>query len=563
MANRFMYKKNAFLIVDPDGELSTGARFLNVDREGKETSRLFYSNSFDKEDEFETAIALNHELTHYIQELTMNACIADGYLTDYIKGYLALASRIPGIEFPLPFDDETKFRKLLSETVSEDDKDTLETLKMLKDIYTSVFMDSFKEENFEKYGSDVPEEEKKYYKISFKDLVESHAYHKAYWDYYGRNQDATDSCQMLHSLAMKNDLYPYVFENGKLETDGFKSNIFYRSMYMLPYYLQLRAFPMDRVKSDYVNYCNLQIPYRYSDSVGNWFHSLSLLITETALGIPGVEYIIKQVQEGCDKRQFSPGYRFFKILDTIHKDPNFLFESVDGEDFCITFFNHIAKDNGWLSYEETAKTMYYSIHQRTEYNHEVIAHYQQNLWVEKQKDLKHFVHRIPIEIINKFVLPILIQQKWGINIEIHLDHSIFDESTRTDFYTEYFKSQINKYQFIEGTTKNDELLSKIHHNCHGAIREIINRLFAADAREAHTKSKEYHCPLANGGCQNYCEQCSSFKSFNNVTMYCSNKILRMGNSKRYLEDGGGNTPDCMYFNYMLDNGFEECNLNFK
>lgn len=563
MASNFFYKKNAFLIVDPNEQLSTGAEFLYIGQGRKSTTKLLYSASFETEDDFDYAIALDHELVHYIQDLTMNACIADGFLTDFIKGCLVESSKIDGIEFPLPFNDSAKFDEVVNSLQSEDDKNTLITLKLLNDIYNTIFINSFEDENFEKYGLNISDQERKKYRLTFKDLVESHAYHKGYWDYYCRNQEHNNGCEIIHSLTYKNNLYPYSYDNDIFSCENFRENIFYRKMYMMPYYLALISFPIENIKKNYVNYCKLQIPYKYSSSIGNWIHALFLLIIETALSIPGIEYIIKQVQEGKNMNEFSPSYRFFKILDTIKKNPDFLFKSVEGEDYCITFFNYVAADNGWLNYDETNSTMIYSLQHRASLNDEVIVHYQMNLWIEKNKDIKHFIHKLPIHIINRYALPLLIQQDMGINIEFHMGNLIQDESTLTDFYTEYFRSDIKKYQCLEGSKDDKEIMSKIYHNCHGAIREIVNRLFAADLREAQTKNKEYRCPLANGGCQNRCGNCSSFKSFDQATVNCSNKILRTHKFKLFVENGNGNEPDCMYLNYMLDNGFNINKINFK
>ena len=476
------------------------------------------------------------------------------------------ASNIKGVSFPIPFEDTIKFQNIVNSLDSKDEKDLLKNLKLLNDIYKSIFLDSLEDENFEKYGLNVSEQEKSRFRISFKDLVESHAYHKAYWDFFGRNQEQSKSCEILHSLTVNNNLYPYSYDNDIFKCEDFRNNIYYRKWYMMPYYMVLLSFPIEEIRKDYVNYCNFHIPYKYSASAGNWVHALFLLIIETALGIPGIEYIINEVQNGQDMKVFSPVYRFYKILDTINLDPAFLFETVEGEDFCITFFNHIAKENGWINYEKTVSTMSYSIENRAQLNHEVIVHYQLNLWREKIKSPKHFIHKIPIHIINQFSLPLLIQQDWGINIEFHMGNFIQDQSTVTDFYTEYFRSDIKKYEFLEGSNDNKEILTKIFHNSHGAIREIVNRLFAADVRQAYIRNNEYRCPLAKGGCQNCCPQCASFKSFCEVTSNCNNEILRydkFNGYKRYIGGGMGNTPDCMYLNYMLDNGFDINNLNFK
>jgi hypothetical protein len=573
MPYTFKYKKSSFFINDPKKE-------LNFDDYGWFQSYLLgKSPIMELRKEFaEMLIAIDHELIHYVQDLMINACISEGFLTDYITGLLSRVSGIKGIKIPLPFQDDQEYKKIISALNSPEEIKILEDLYLLVKLYNELFIINYEDENLEKYGPNLLKEESEKYHLSFKDLIESYAYHKAYWDFFCINRSPHRGCEMLHSLSLEYDLYPYSYDQGIFECNDFRRKIYWRKSYMLPYYLILKSFPIKTILQDYVNYCNHDIPRRYYRSPAKWMHNLFLLIMDTALGIPGIDYIINETKEGADIKIFSPAYRFFKILDTINKNPQFLYESVESANYRL-FFNYIASANNWLNYEKTVVSMHESINRRAENNGSVIINYIKKVWERRYKGSDDLINMRPAELIEKYCLPVIIQQKAKIGITFHNDYGSWDKSfydkesddlekvkwdilrPNDNFYSVFLKSSQKRYQIVRRIDNRTVRTNKNDDNSSEAIREILIRLFSADAREAMTLKHEYHCPLAKGGCPNICMNCSSFKSFKDATLNCMNKIEIKDQGWVYYDNEEGDVPDCMYLVYLLLYGFININFN--
>ena len=243
MPYTFKYKKSSFFINDPKKE-------LNFDYYGWHLAYLRGTVPIMKlrEEIVEMLIAMDHELIHYVQDLMINACINEGFLTDSITALLSKVSGIKGIMIPLPFQDDQKYNKNISSLNSPEEIKILEDLYLLVKLYNEIFIISHEDDSLEKYGPDILNEESEKYHLSFKDLIESFAYHKAYWDFFCINRSPQPGTEMLHSLSLKYDLYPYSYDKDRFECNDFRRKIYWRRTYMLPYYLVLRSFPNKKLR---------------------------------------------------------------------------------------------------------------------------------------------------------------------------------------------------------------------------------------------------------------------------------------------------------------------------
>lgn len=545
----FNYIKNCFYIEDLNSIISNS--FYGEDR-GFDMTLL--NGQVSDPEQLERKISVNHELNHYLQDISINACITEGYFLDYISAFSRELTHNSHLRFPLMNKENRLYNEGLINKLDKSEWDKLVTLYQVFDVYKYIYRTLHVKPNRLEYDlgdklNDIFDQ----YGISFKYILESYAFHKAYIDCFLQDAESDDTTlDLIAEVIRKDRIYPFQYKNGKIYSENFKRDIDYKAQYQyLDFLLLISCLPVST--KEYLDYCEKDIPRNYRKSVAIMAHSAKKIIIETALNIPSFNFIMSSVKyKKYSIEVFSPVHRIFKIIKTI-RDNNGYPNAKTGEDFFITFFNWCAAINHWPTYEESMGSVFSVLTQRAEQGKECITNYQATAIIQKNNAYGKFSQALPIEWLSKLCLPLIISNKHGLEIMQLMGNCRYAPSGLLDFYQIWFNMPVHKYTPINKEMPLGQLYEAIFNNQKGAIREILSRLFSKAAANALTEDGYFKCPLAENGCIRRTEQCEKFKSFTSVLQNCKNYVFRCGNQKSFENDSGrGNFPDCMFLNYLYD-----------
>lgn len=558
MISGFNYIKNCFFIEDLKDVVSN-----SIFGDETEFNITLLTGNVSNLEQLEKKISVNHELNHYIQDLSINACITEGFFIDYLSAYSRELSNNSSLRFPLMNPTNREFNEGLLEKLDEKDRVHLVTLYHTYDVYKYIYRDiHIKPMNTEYDLGNTLNGVFAQYGISLKYILESYAYHKAYFDCFFQDAECDEEgIALLAQIIKKDKVYPLQYKNGGFFSEHFKRDIDYKAQYQyLDFLLTISCLPVS-IK-EYLDYCEYKIPYNYRNSEASIAHSAQKIIIETALNIPSIDFIMSSIDNGrYDMEVFSPVHRIYKIIKTVRNNNGYP-DAKTGEDFFKTFFNWCSELNNWPSYEETMGHVYSELCQRAELGKECITNFQTNAIIHKDNTYGKFSQLVPIECLSKLCLPLIISNKQGLEILQLMGDLHMNPSGLLDFYQIWFNMPVYKYTPTSEQMPKSDIYKAIMNNQKGAIREILNRLFSKAATNALTEHGCFKCPLAEHGCKRKTESCEEFKKFSDVLNNCKKIILRIGEYKSFQGDNGlGNFPDCMFLNYLVDYKYNLKNLN--
>ena len=545
MAYGFIYHKNCFFIEDGSGVLSDPEKLRS----------LLNNFQFETVEQYEQAIAFRHELNHYIQDLSVGSCLAEGYFNDYLASLANYLSKNDSIKFPLCDPSNREYNLKLH--VIHEGQDLVETFYTMYDINDFYFKQKHKKPNdiIFKFNGEI-DSKLNQFEMSYNDILEFYAFHKSYWEFFTTNEDA-EHAKILHEIVKKNQLYP--FEKGK-DFDGFvindfKKNFKWNSQYQSIVLLLLWGLPSRNMTLPYIDYCIKDIPLNFNSSPAILYQSQYRLIIETALHIPSVEYIWWNLKNGKYKKEdFSPVHRFYKIIQDIRDNKGYPDNKEGEESFFITFFDWIAEKNNWPTYEETIVSQASMIKDRS--NTEAIVHFQKWALAHKLDSFGKIVLGSPVQILQDIGLPLILRTNGKLVIKKYYMFVMNDVKAPSDFYDVYLKKEVPRFTpFIPGVdrSKPDEMYS---YQADVYCFEILERILQKAAVDSFVHKRYFSCPLYDQNCcPNRSIRCECFNDFRTVMKNCKKRIMYFNHSKIYLPNGGGDIEDCMFLNYMINHEF--------
>lgn len=552
MASSFSYKKNCFYIEDHENVLADDSLF-SKNGESSPNDLLMFMGTHTDIKKLDTAISLNHEMNHYIHELSNNTCIVHGDLLDHLAACVRELSQYEGIRFPLLGGDNYIYNRSLCNS-SSDLRNLLETFEQLYKVYDFIFLKkhSKPDTSYYRYNS-IHEQLFVDNEISVDYILETYAYHKAYWDAFAYCN--TENEKSLRQVIKNNDVYPIVYRDNGYTINNFKRSIEFKKPYhQLISFLLLVGLDNQGNKA-YLDYCENVIPKDYRNSPALMMHSAYRLILETSLNIPSLGRIMTEVVMNHKSIEtFSPVHRFYLILKAIREYGGYP-DAVPGEDFFKTFHNWISSKYGWLSFDETFYSVSGTLYSRAEANQEVITNFQLTALSHKFEHWGRFVQKAPIDIIASFGLPIILHNQNYFIFNQILGNTIIPSAGLLNIYSSYFGS-IDKYESYSGFKNFAEQMPILTKNNRGALREIVNRLFSSSVFKGLSRDGVFVCPFCKHGCPRATPSCKSFSNFTEILANCQKLIFRTGTKKFYCADNYGNSPDCMFYNYLLDNNYK-------
>lgn len=554
MAYGLTYKKNSFFI-----ETSSDSLFADDSFAGSKIANLLlFPGMMSDEEDVKQQIALNHELNHAVQDLSVLSSIVEGEFRDAIMGYLSLVSKIEGIKFPICAIENREWNVKVA-SATKDSKDVVDTFYFLYDVYESIFLKAYVKPDIPEYAiGTIAEPFFDSYDLSVEDLLETYAHHKSYWEQFLIATHVGEGrTTLLHHLAKEVNLYPY-HKSG----EGFEFHTKFLK-YAKPYHIvQAMLMVVSRFDTKaLVDYYENSIPADYTSSIAYTMMRLTMCALEVSLCIPSPEYIVQFVKKGNAIDVFSPVHRFYRILKNIFEADSFP-DLVDGEDYFITFHNWIAAQNDWLDYESTMATVFKSLHFRAEIGREVISNYQMTALSYKFEHMTSCLYSFPLDLFRVVNMPVMVSTPQKMVSLFFLGNRVMNQTGLIRFIDLYFQPcdidfnhGIVKYQHISDNLPRNDNIKRIINNSIGAQREIVVRILAYETLKALTTRGKFNCPMRDGLCPNACDTCASFKSFCDIVPRCHKNIYRGAKAKNVLNDNSGNSIDCMLFDYLLDYGF--------
>lgn len=542
MDTGFTYIKNSFYIEDDGGHLLSDPIRFNY---------LLKNHQFNCPDDYNQAIALNHELNHYVQEISIGACITEGFFIDYLAGYTIKISHIENVKFPLADINNREYNLKLP--LSRDEKDTLNYFYEIYDVYCFIFEQDHNKPKTSEYAySETADSYLNNYSISFKDIIEFYAFHKSYWDFFIAAKE-DESARVLHSVVKENFVYPITFQKDSYIVENLKRNIIWNKPYQVLNLLFFVGLPFWKSHKEYLNYCEKDIPLNYLSSPSANINSAQKVIIEAALHIPSIDFIMSNITKGKYSIEvFSPVHRFYRILKCIREYGGYP-DAKKGEDFFITFIDWIAGINDWPSYKETLESLAIMLYRRGSEGKEAITNHQMVALYYKNQNFGVFAQDFPINIFLHLNLPLVIRSNGKLQIiQFLMDNSILNFPNNSDFYDFMFRHSYPKYKPIITGMDAPEMINTVFNNGQASIIEILNRLQSRAAFDAYIKKGYFCCPFHQNGCPNRSLKCGNFIAFEEAIVNCKKRITRFGEMKSFNQYGGGNVEDCIFLNYLID-----------
>ena len=496
-------------------------------------------------EEFRGAISLDHELNHYVQDVLLSSCIGRSQMEDWLFGAARSLLKNNKPRIPLCIDENRAYNKNL--LLSADESNTLELFYKVYDIYKQLYMDRYKiPDNAElsflrKIIPDGVEAS-----LSFRDLLESYAYHKSYWDFF-RNNTSGKGAEILHEIVKEDGVY-------LLDDDKFvrrKLNI--NKQYQLPHYLIL--FGLGFNKDSIREYLKNSVPHGYSpNSKAELMHSTMRCVMETALNIPGDSYVVSKMLSGeYNIEVFSPVHRFYAILQLLHTN-NGCPDAIKGESYFKTFYDWVAEKLGWPNVTTLNASMNQCLCERLNRGGEVITGYQIRAFDYKVSNWSAACQYPPMQFLLLLNVPVLTVSPHGASVKSFVGGMACDSGTLVSVYNRFFCGEVQKFQPVAESDETKEKIRKTLENGRHALYEMVRRLMAREVTMTYLRTGKYQCPFSENGCPHSSAECRSFSDFGMVTAKCDMIIFRKENKSLIVPQGFGNAPDCMLYNYLLDYG---------
>ena len=546
--NSLDYKSGCFFIEQPiEPDAFDDDKYLFYSRIGN-----YLSDSPVSENLETTLECINfwHELNHYVQDLSCFACIVETETYDYIAACIKELSTHPELRFP--FFDKGNIEHNNHVDLDENYAYHKKMLEKLTKLYNYLFEKQHKKPNSEDYCfNSLNEGFLDNYSLSFKHLIECYAKHKSYWDAFYMAKDKKE-CDLLHKLAKEKDIFPYTFENGKLNFDLLKLK--QNQEYALVNHIIIVCIALTRPGcSELFDYYENKIPLDVRKTEAEQIFCITKLILEVALNIPSIEYILNVTEEGkYQVEDFCPSLRFYKTVKAV-RDNNGFPDAKDGEDFYITFHNWVSERMGWPSYEDTYHSIDTALMERFNHSGENMITEQLNGILIKKEHYKDFLNWPAMWVLQHMHQKLLFCNGQGLEIINLIGYNRIYNTGLTSFYQEWFsEKKTRKRQLLYDTDSNEERMKKIFTNNQASIRESLCRMFSRAATDAYLHTGRFECPLSKMTCPYCTSYCRDFQDFDYMNSSCKMCVLRLPWGLYMRPEGEGNFPDCMFYNYMLD-----------
>lgn len=421
-----------------------------------------------------------HETTHLIQDFTLGSEMLRDILYDLISGqsfgFLKLFE-MRGEELPLPFIHLEGYQRN-------------ETITALRNLYDTIYKGCI--------YINLPD--KPSIRIGTTDLVEAYAAARAFHYMIQAEPD-----------SVRSDKLNLLFHNSSL------------------------AGPYRKAWSIYENVLSFEKnPYKGGSLTRNQSLDMTafLLICDIALHIP-VPVFEKCLEKGYEVPEYYfPYIRFVRIEQTLVSNKGFP-DALEGEDFYITLYNFIARDNGWPAFEDTCEGWCRYFADRMYRGFMVSDGYRMICTEYKKNHANELLAAPPGSFFIRTGIPVLVRyykkkesffefvQIFGLGqmtvMDNHLCSPVKDPYViMTD--PEY-RNSWTADAFFEEMGKKEGALWTFRVGC-TFLREIFCRILAKEFYRAVQEKSCFSCPLAEIRCLAKTDECHCLKNLTVLPDHC-------------------------------------------
>lgn len=492
-----------------------------------------------------------HELNHYIQDLSLTSCIAEGDFKDKISTALIVLSNEKGLFYPLMKNEN----RLHNQNALKESQggEMFKALEDIYDVYHFIYKKAHHKPQTTEYDYNSPNEHFfEHFALSYNDLLECYAYVKSYHDLftYVRTEEEIGK---VNQYLNANNVFPFVSEGKQFGVD-INLKEFNKALpshfYHTAQLLFMAAMPENW--GEIIRYYHEDCPKNFHGSMAEMTLIELYLTLEVALNIPDCDYILEQVTtEKVSKEFFSPVHRFYKVIKTIRDNGGFP-DAVEGIPFYFTFFNWVANQNGWPIYEKTFNRILSSLSYRFEKYHEAVTSLQTRVLSKKLHGNPHHFFAPPAYLAFVCGLPLISRNAKQLEL-VHVLGNMIKESTGlADMYHTYF-GEIRKANI-------EKDMEAIVMNGVAMLRETACRIMSHCVQQALLRKGVFRCPFGESDCPMSNKKCKQINDIFSVGEYCKLLILRSEKVKMLLTEELGNMPNCMLLNYLLDYNYNIQNI---
>lgn len=499
-----------------------------------------------------------HELHHYIQDLTIQACIARSEFNDYLQSQISVASHVDGLKYPLFSIKNRTHNQYRLDSIA-----LTKNLFLFYEIYESLYKKSYEipsEFNFYSYNSSNEDERERLpISLTYQDLIEAHAYWKTLLNIL--HSVNTDKHNLLvHNYLKDTNYIPFMYNEKYVYCEH--KILLAKRKYITAFFIYMVALGSCKEIVDYFNRGDFK-SFKKSQFDIYLLNFISLL--EISLCTPSPLQIINSIKSGKRIEDFSFVHRFYRFIQKIKNKG--LPACIEDEYYFNTLAKYLTSDE-IFSYEEADYDIGSHVNNRAKTHYEIVAWSQYRAMNCKKSYPNYFCHINPISFLQDLEIPLFICLNGKIDIIICSQKVLtncVDDKNPLSVYNEFFiKRDIRKY--LDQSKGFD--LCIFQHNAKGMLREIINRQFSHSILESLSTGEYFSCPLNASLCPYYKNgetdfYCKELYRMDSVKKFCKNNVIRYPGYKGIVDDESGNTPDCMYINYMYDNNIKFYNIQFE
>ena len=383
-----------------------------------------------------------HELNHYIQDLSIISCITEGDFKDKISAGLVALSNEKGLFFPLMDNENRRYNQNVLK--GSQGGEMFNVLEDIYDVYCFIYKETHHKPQTTEYDYKSPNEYFfEHFALSYKDLIECYAYIKSYhdlFDYVGTEEEIGKVNQYFNA----NNVFPFISEGRQFGVD-INLKEFNKASFSHFYHTAQVFFmaAMPEKWGEIIRYYHEDCPKIFHGSLAEMTLIELYLTLEVALNIPNCDYILEKLATGKAKKEdFSPVHRFYKVIKAIRENGGFP-DAVDGTPFYFTFFNWVANQYDWLSYEETCDGTLMSLAYRVKQDQEAITSLQFRVLSKKIHGNPHHFFASPAYVASICGLPLISRNANRLEL-VHVLGNVIKESTGlADLYHTFFGEILN------------------------------------------------------------------------------------------------------------------------
>lgn len=430
-----------------------------------------------------------HEGNHYIQDLSLPACLSEDYFYDELSAFVHAAIEIGCTKFPLLSSEnrEYKWMPFIIHNIN---------------VHHFLFVQSHITSSNAKYSNLFDDIKFKQITdgrgLSYNDLLEGYVHYLSLVNLTDRAL-LCGKQEYLKAFKDNSTVFPYTYNEEKKYVD-FSSAVtddkYTYHIARLIFLFSNKGFNLTAA----LKYLQDEWPNEYRKQ-GNPLAFLDcafFLLLDIALTIPAVVYIRELCKNGNYQiEDFSPVHRFLSELKIVEDNHGFP-EKNENEPYYVTLFNFFANRLHWISYEDTIKGWDVFLRRTDQPNSDTSMGYRRRMFRAKNSKFHMFFFQEPFYQMQQTNIPLICVTRGG-KVKIVKKYGNLDISFESvfDVYNTFNMPYVPWKEYDEKLNNSAEWVKIENENSESFFREIIYRIISRDIQKAILFKDSFTCSFYN------------------------------------------------------------------